>query len=67
MYFSTNLLDGNHIIVSGGAGSLGVAIIKGLLEHGARVSVNDVLSSEDAAPGTVAPGVLGHNLCRDSG
>src|SRR3954454_13795794 len=62
MYFSKNLSDGNHIIVSGGAGSLGVAIIKGLLEHGARVSVNDVLSSEDAVARFVQPGINPQNL-----
>jgi NAD(P)-dependent dehydrogenase (short-subunit alcohol dehydrogenase family) len=57
MYFPKNLLDGSHIIVSGGAGSLGVAIVKGLLEHGARVSVNDVLANEDAVARFVQAGI----------
>jgi NAD(P)-dependent dehydrogenase (short-subunit alcohol dehydrogenase family) len=36
------------LVISGGAGALGLAIVKGLAEHGARVSVNDILESEDA-------------------
>src|SRR3954462_8856115 len=62
MYFPKNLLDGNHIIVSGGPGSLGVAIVKGLLEHGARVSVNDVLASQDAVDRFVQAGINPQNL-----
>jgi NAD(P)-dependent dehydrogenase (short-subunit alcohol dehydrogenase family) len=48
MYFAEGLLNGNHTVISGGAGALGLAIVKGLIEYGARVSVNDILDAEDA-------------------
>lgn len=44
------LLDmtGRRILITGGCGALGVAIVKMLVEHGAKVAVNDVVSEEDA-------------------
>lgn len=47
--FAKNLLQDNHIAISGGLGDLGRAIVKGLAEHGARVSVNDIVEDSIAA------------------
>lgn len=42
-------LTGRNILITGGCGELGLAIVQTLLERGARVAVNDVLSDPDAA------------------
>ena len=47
--FPKNLLQNNHIAISGGLGDLGRAIVKGLADHGARVSVNDIVEEFVAA------------------
>ena len=41
--FRSELLRESHIVISGGVGVLGLAVVKGLTEHGARVSVNDIV------------------------
>ncbi len=43
MTFRSDALAGQHIIISGGAGAIGVGIIKKLTEHGAQMTVNDLL------------------------
>lgn len=43
MTFRPDALAGQHIIISGGAGAIGVGIIKKLTDHGARMIVNDIL------------------------
>jgi NAD(P)-dependent dehydrogenase (short-subunit alcohol dehydrogenase family) len=47
----TTLLDltGKTILITGGAGAIGRVIVKVLVEHGARVAVNDVVSEKVAA------------------
>lgn len=42
-------LDGRTIVVTGGLGQLGRAFVAGLVEHGARVAVFDVVSGNAAA------------------
>jgi NAD(P)-dependent dehydrogenase (short-subunit alcohol dehydrogenase family) len=41
--FTKDALQGQHIVISGGAGALGVGIVKMLTDHGAVMTVNDVL------------------------
>lgn len=41
--FRTDVLAGRHIVISGGCGSLGAAVVKTLAEHGAALTVNDIL------------------------
>ena len=48
MSFTKDLLAHRHIVISGGAGALGAAIVKGLTSHGARVTVNDVVENHVA-------------------
>jgi NAD(P)-dependent dehydrogenase (short-subunit alcohol dehydrogenase family) len=45
--FHESALEGQHVIISGGLGSLGIAIVGGLAAHGARVTVNDILPQAD--------------------
>ena len=44
MVFCNDALAGLHIVISGGCGAIGVGIVKKLTEHGANVTVNDILS-----------------------
>jgi NAD(P)-dependent dehydrogenase (short-subunit alcohol dehydrogenase family) len=46
--FREDALSGQHIVISGGCGALGVPVIRALVEHGARVSVNDLLAESEA-------------------
>lgn len=48
MTFSPDALKDEHVIISGGCGALGVAIVQKLVAHGAKVTVNDVLDAEEA-------------------
>ena len=48
MTFSKDALSGQHIVISGGVGALGLGIVKKLTEHGAVVSVNDVIRESSA-------------------
>jgi NAD(P)-dependent dehydrogenase (short-subunit alcohol dehydrogenase family) len=41
-------LGGRHVLVTGGAGALGVSIATSLIHHGATVSIVDVLDEEEA-------------------
>ena len=45
-----NLLDlsGKTVLITGACGAIGKVIVKMLLEHGARILVNDLLSESDA-------------------
>ena len=47
--FKSELLRDSHIVISGGVGVLGLAVVKGLTEHGASVSVNDLVDESLAA------------------
>ncbi|NWF70019.1 MAG: SDR family oxidoreductase [Chloroflexi bacterium] len=48
MTFSKDALAGQHIVISGGAGAIGLGLVKKLTDHGAVMTVNDLLP-EDAA------------------
>ena len=48
MTFRSDALAGQHLIISGGVGAIGVGIIKKLTDHGAHMTVNDLLDSETA-------------------
>jgi NAD(P)-dependent dehydrogenase (short-subunit alcohol dehydrogenase family) len=43
MTFREDALAGRHIVISGGCGAIGVGIVKKLTDHGASVTVNDLL------------------------
>ncbi|MBE2182979.1 MAG: SDR family oxidoreductase [Anaerolineae bacterium] len=58
MTFREDALAGQHIVISGGAGAIGVAVTKALSDHGARVTVNDILPREEAVLRLEAAGVL---------
>lgn len=49
MTFREDALAGQHIIISGGCGALGLGIIRKLIQHGARVTINDVVDPMTAA------------------
>ncbi|HVU14645.1 MAG TPA: SDR family oxidoreductase [Phototrophicaceae bacterium] len=48
MTFTKDALQGQHIVISGGAGALGLAIVKKLTDHGALMTVNDILEADEA-------------------
>ncbi|MEZ4668415.1 MAG: SDR family oxidoreductase [Anaerolineae bacterium] len=48
MIFRDDALAGQHIIISGGCGGIGVGVVKALTDHGAKMSVNDVLDETEA-------------------
>jgi NAD(P)-dependent dehydrogenase (short-subunit alcohol dehydrogenase family) len=57
MPFRDDALAGQHVIISGGAGALGLSVISRLVRHGARVTVNDVLPPDEAAARLQAAGI----------
>src|SRR5437879_5359359 len=48
MCFREDALAGRHIVISGGCGAIGVGVVKKLTDHGARVTVNDLLETAEA-------------------
>jgi NAD(P)-dependent dehydrogenase (short-subunit alcohol dehydrogenase family) len=48
MSFRNDALAGRHIVISGGCGAIGVGVVKALADHGANVTVNDLLTPEEA-------------------
>ena len=48
MTFQADALAGQHIIISGGAGAIGTGIVRKLTDHGARMTVNDILEPQAA-------------------
>ena len=46
--FSKNCLDEKVILITGGLGAIGRAVVTSLLEHSAQVAINDLLSPEEA-------------------
>lgn len=48
MTFTADALQGQHIVISGGVGALGVGIVKKLTDHGAIMTVNDILDDDTA-------------------
>ena len=49
MAFRNDALAGRHIIISGGCGAIGLGIVKKLMAHGASITVNDILTDQQAA------------------
>ena len=43
MCFSDDALSEQHIVISGGCGAIGLGVIKKLTDHGAKVTVNDII------------------------
>src|SRR5262245_19976055 len=43
MTFREDALAGRHIVISGGCGAIGLGVVKMLMDHGARITVNDIL------------------------
>ncbi|MCY4526072.1 MAG: SDR family NAD(P)-dependent oxidoreductase [Anaerolineaceae bacterium] len=50
MTFRDDALADKHIVISGGAGAIGCGIVSKLTQHGASVTVNDVIDGDDALP-----------------
>eukprot|EP01084_Bolivina_argentea_P164626 286200_1 len=48
MAISSKMLRNDHIVISGGIGSLGAPTIKAFVDHGAKVSVADIHTFDDA-------------------
>jgi NAD(P)-dependent dehydrogenase (short-subunit alcohol dehydrogenase family) len=48
MCFRDDALSGRHIVISGGCGAIGVGVVKKLTDHGANVTVNDILELAEA-------------------
>lgn len=48
MCFSRDVLQGRHVLISGGCGAIGMGIVKTLIRHGATITVNDILDQEVA-------------------
>lgn len=46
--FAKNCLEGKAILITGGLGAIGCVAVGRLLEHSARVAVNDIVSEEAA-------------------
>lgn len=57
MVFSSDALLGQHIIISGGAGAIGVGIVAALTQHGARVTINDLVTPLEAYKRLDAAGI----------
>jgi NAD(P)-dependent dehydrogenase (short-subunit alcohol dehydrogenase family) len=48
MVFRDDALAGQHIVISGGCGAIGIGVVKALTAHGAVVSVNDIVAPGEA-------------------
>ncbi len=48
MTFREDALAGQHIVISGGTGAIGLGIVRKLTDHGARMTVNDLLDEVEA-------------------
>jgi NAD(P)-dependent dehydrogenase (short-subunit alcohol dehydrogenase family) len=46
--FARNCLEDKSILITGGLGAIGCVVVGQLLEHSARVAVNDIVSEDDA-------------------
>ncbi|MDE0686980.1 MAG: SDR family NAD(P)-dependent oxidoreductase, partial [Candidatus Poribacteria bacterium] len=49
MAFRNDALAGRHIVISGGCGAIGLGIVKKLMAHSANITVNDILTDQQAA------------------
>ncbi len=57
MTFRDDALSGQHILISGGCGAIGLAVVKALTGHGASLSVNDVIDPAEAQQRLTAAGI----------
>lgn len=48
MPFRDDALAGQHIVISGGCGAIGLGVVKKLTDHGAMMTVNDLLPPDEA-------------------
>lgn len=48
MTFRDDALAGQHIVISGGCGAIGLGVVKRLTEHGAVMTVNDIFEPDEA-------------------
>ena len=48
MTFREDALAGQHIIISGGCGAIGLGVVKKLTDHGAKMTVNDIIEPDEA-------------------
>ena len=48
MAFAADCLQGKAILITGGLGAIGKVVVQKLLEHSARVVVNDIVAEQDA-------------------
>jgi NAD(P)-dependent dehydrogenase (short-subunit alcohol dehydrogenase family) len=62
MTFRDDALAGQHIVISGGCGGIGVGVVKMLTGHGAKMTVNDVLEPGDAASRLEEAGVKSNQI-----
>lgn len=47
--FASDMLAGQHIVISGGCGAIGIGVVKALTDHGAVMTINDIVAPDDAA------------------
>jgi len=57
MTFCEDALAGRHMVISGGCGAIGVGVVKKLTDHGANVTVNDILVLAEAEARLRAAGI----------
>lgn len=57
MTFREDALAGQHVVISGGVGAIGLGIVKKLTDHGARMTVNDLVDDSEAYQRLQAAGV----------
>jgi NAD(P)-dependent dehydrogenase (short-subunit alcohol dehydrogenase family) len=62
MPFREDALAGQHIVISGGCGALGCAIVKRLSNHGAGVTINDIIDDDDARERLREAGIDTNNI-----
>ena len=55
-------LSGKHVLITGGCGAIGRVVIQALAEHGATVSVNDRLPTDEAQRVLAGAGAQGPNV-----
>lgn len=57
MSFRADALAGQHIVISGGCGAIGVGLVQALCAHGAVMTVNDMLPPEEGLKRLQAGGI----------
>src|SRR5258706_5588705 len=48
MVFREDAVEGQHIVISGGCGAIGLGVVKKLTDHGAKMAVNDIIEPDEA-------------------